>query len=206
MVREQIEARGIRDPAVLSALRAVPRHLFVSGEYRRRAYEDSPLPIGYGQTISQPYIVARMSELLQLPRDRSDTRVLEIGMGCGYQTAVLARLAGTVFSMEIVPELCAEAARLLANAPNVHIRCGDGYGGWQEEAPFDGILVAAAPARIPPPLLDQLGIGGRMVIPVGDDRQKLLVVQRTSHGYQNREILPVRFVPMTGRTERADGK
>ena len=204
MVATQIERRGVRDSAVLEAMRQVPRHRFVGAQYVARAYEDTPLPIGHRQTISQPYMVARMTELLRLSGRRTE-RILEIGTGCGYQTAVLARLAGQVYSIEIVPELFERTRELLANLPGVHLRQGDGYAGWPEAAPFDGILVAAAPAHIPPPLREQLAPGGRLVIPVGDDEQRLLVIERTPTGYREESILPVRFVPMTG-TARPDPK
>ncbi len=202
MVKGQIEARGVQNAGVLEAMRTVPRHRFVSPEFLKRAYEDTPLPIGYGQTISQPYIVARMSELLQLPARSTEqpVRVLEIGTGCGYQTAVLARLADAVFSIEIVEELAARAQQRFAGVDSVQIRQGDGYGGWPDAAPFQGILVAAAPPEIPPPLLEQLAIGGRLVIPVGEERQELLVIRRTDSGWERQKILPVRFVPMVGRS------
>lgn len=201
MVQEQIEARGVLDPAVLAALRAVPRHCFVPAAWLTEAYRDSPLPIGQDQTISQPYIVARMTELLALT---GAERVLEIGAGCGYQTAVLARLAREVYSVEIVESLArAAAARLKAlGCNNVHLVCGDGAAGWPTAAPFDAILVAAAPTRVPPALLAQLKDGGRLVLPLGARNQVLALITRRGQEYLRREVLPVRFVPMTGVAEQ----
>jgi protein-L-isoaspartate(D-aspartate) O-methyltransferase len=197
MVRRQIEARGVKDPAVLNAMRSVPRHLFVPPSMRSHAYADHPLPIGHEQTISQPYIVALMTELAA---PRADHRVLEIGTGSGYQAAVLAKIVAEVYSIEIVEPLARQAERALEalDFANVHVRAGDGYQGWPDKAPFDSIIVTAAPPRIPQPLLDQLKIGGRMVIPVGDAYQELLVITRTESGYEQSKAIPVRFVPMTG--------
>ncbi len=200
MVRTQIASRGVRDPRVLDAMRTVPRHLFVPEEARDEAYDDSPQPIGEGQTISQPYIVGLMSELLQLaPGDR----VLEIGTGSGYQAAVLATMGCEVYSIEIRPELARTAEQRLhaLHLDNVHVRTGDGYGGWPEVAPFAGIIVTAAPERVPQPLLDQLAVGGHMVIPVGAFYQHLKVITRTADGFTERDVIPVRFVPMTGKAE-----
>ncbi len=204
MVRRQIEARGVGDPAVLAAVRSVPRHLFIPETDRERAYEDSPQSIGDGQTISQPYIVALMTELLEVG---PGARVLEIGTGSGYQAAVLAAMGVEVFSIEIRPVLCRTAARTLEELgyENVHVRCGDGYGGWPEEAPFDGIIATAAPERVPEPLLDQLIDGGRLVIPVGSFYQELKVITRNGDEYSERSVIPVRFVPMTGEIERQAG-
>ncbi|MCR9143532.1 MAG: protein-L-isoaspartate(D-aspartate) O-methyltransferase [bacterium] len=201
MVVEQIERRGIRDSAVLASMRAIPRHRFVPKKDLARAYSDTPLPIGLDQTISQPYIVARMSEMLQLPRKnpRNPVRVLEIGTGCGYQTAVLARLADLVYSIEVIPDLAKTATERLSGLQNVHIRCADGFAGWPDAAPFDGILVAAAPPKIPPPLLAQLKVGGRLIIPVGTDQQQLMAVERTADDWIYEQALPVRFVPMVGQ-------
>ncbi len=203
MVETQIAARGVRDPRVLAAMREVPRHLFVDAAQRAHAYDDQPLPIAGGtQTISQPYIVALMTELLDL---QPDEKVLEIGTGSGYQSAVLARLAKHVYTIEILPELARAAAERLARLgyPNVPVREGDGYRGWPEEAPFDGIVVTAAPPRIPEPLLEQLAPGGRMVIPVGDFFQELKVFAKDKNGrVTEKDILPVRFVPMTGEIEK----
>ncbi|MGE5276250.1 MAG: protein-L-isoaspartate(D-aspartate) O-methyltransferase [Acidobacteriota bacterium] len=202
MVETQIVSRGVRDPRVLAAMREVPRHLFVEPSERARAYDDTPLPIAGKQTISQPYIVALMTELLDLtPQER----VLEIGTGSGYQSAVLSRVCREVYSIEIVPELARGAAERLAELGyrNVTVREGDGYRGWAEHAPFDGIIVTAAPERIPQPLLDQLAPGGRMVIPVGAFLQELKVFRKDSAGNVTEQaILPVRFVPMTGEVQR----
>jgi protein-L-isoaspartate(D-aspartate) O-methyltransferase len=201
MVDEQIKARGVSSPRVLLAMEQVPRHLFVPAGERRQAYEDHPLPIGGGQTISQPYVVALMTALLDLT---PQSRVLEIGTGSGYQAAVLSRLAGEVYSVEIVPELGARARDTLARLGygNVHVRIGDGYRGWPEAAPFDAILLTAAPHAAPPPLVAQLKAGGRMVLPVGGFDQDLLVVTKNADGTTRQEkVLPVRFVPMTGEAE-----
>jgi len=200
MVSQQIEARGVKDPRVLESMRTVPRHLFVSENYRDVAYHDSPLPIGDSQTISQPYIVALMSELLEVGEGM---KVLEIGTGSGYQAAVLAEMGVEVRSIEIRPRLCESAAKTLTELAydSVQVRCGDGYGGWPEEAPFDGIIVTAAPERVPDPLLEQLGVGAKMVIPVGDFYQELKVITRTPDGFDERSVIPVRFVPMTGEVE-----
>ncbi len=198
MVADQIEARGVRHAGVLAAMRAVPRHLFVPEEVRSMAYWDQPLPIGYGQTISQPYIVAAMTELLA-PEKRH--KVLEIGTGSGYQAAVLSGLSGRVFSIEIVPELAARSAALLKQLgyDNVTVRQGDGYFGWPEEAPFDRIILTAAPPEVPKALIDQLKPGGRLVAPVGRTAftQDLVVIDKDSQGrIRSRSIFPVRFVPM----------
>jgi protein-L-isoaspartate(D-aspartate) O-methyltransferase len=194
MVRSQIEARGVKDPRVLDVMRQVPRHLFVPDDQRKGAYADHPLPIGSGQTISQPYIVAFMTEQLGL---KGGEKVLEIGTGSGYQAAVLAALAGKVYSIEIRKELADEARERLKRlgVTNAEVRAGDGYQGWPSEAPFDAIIVTAAPERIPPPLLEQLAPNGRMVIPVGGFYQELKVIERTPNGFKERSVLPVRFVP-----------
>lgn len=202
MVDTQIVARGVRDPRVLAAMRKVPRHLFVDPSQRGQAYEDHPLPIPGNQTISQPYIVAIMTELLDL---KPNERVLEIGTGSGYQSAVLAQLAKDVYTIEIVPELARSAATRLKELgyDNVTVREGDGYRGWAEQAPFDGIIVTAAPERIPQPLLDQLAPGGVMVIPVGGFFQELKVFRKSADGrITEKDVLPVRFVPMTGEVEK----
>ncbi|HEY2944308.1 MAG TPA: protein-L-isoaspartate(D-aspartate) O-methyltransferase [Vicinamibacteria bacterium] len=201
MVREQIEERGIKDPLTLAALRKVPRHQFVPEASAREAYGDFPLPIGHGQTISQPYIVAFMTEALGLHGGES---VLEIGTGSGYQSAVLAEIAGKVHTIEIVPELAEEARARLARLGyrKVEVRAGDGYLGWPEAAPFDAIIVTAAAPRIPEPLKRQLAEGGRLVIPVGDEYQELIVVTRHGSGFDERRVLPVRFVPMTGAVRK----
>jgi len=195
MVRDQIRARGVRDARVLAAMRRVPRHLFVPVNARGAAYADRPVPIAAGQTISQPYIVGLMTELLAL---KGDERVLEIGTGSGYQAAVLAELCRHVYTVEIVPELAQGAQGLLARLgyANISVRCGDGYAGWPEEAPFDAIMVTCAPAQIPVELLRQLADGGRLVIPVGESAQELKLVVRSGAGFKEQSIIPVRFVPM----------
>ena len=197
MVEEQIARRGVRDARVLAAMAAVPRHLFVPEALRDRAYEDGPLPIGEGQTISQPYIVAFMTEAI---RPGAADRVLEIGTGSGYQTAVLASLVAEVFTIEIRRDLGDAARRTVEGLGfrNVTFRVGDGSGGWPEEAPFDAVLVTAAPDVVPQPLVDQLRPGGRLLIPIGTADQQLLRVTRTAAGTEREALLPVRFVPMTG--------
>ncbi len=197
MVREQIERRGVRDGRVLAAMAGVPRHLFVPEALRERAYEDGPLPIGGGQTISQPYIVAFMTEAA---RPGPGDRVLEVGTGSGYQAAVLASIVAHVYTIEIRPELAQEArARLAAlGYRNVTVRVGDGHAGWPEEAPFDAIVVTAAPEVVPPALVGQLASGGRLVIPIGSEDQQLVRLTRTAEGVERETLLPVRFVPMTG--------
>jgi len=198
MVRCQIEARGVSDPRVLAAMRRVPRHRFVPPRLARLAYRDYPLPIGQGQTISQPFMVAVMTEALRLgPKDK----VLEVGTGSGYQAAVLAQVAGQVYSIEIIPQLQEQARARLARLGygNIHLRTGDGYLGWPEAAPFQGIIVTCAPERIPAPLLEQLAPGGRMVIPVGPRRgvQELVLVEKDQRGnVHKRRLMPVRFVPL----------
>ena len=198
MVEQQIRQRGVADPRVLEAMRAVPREHFVPAQLAPRAYEDNPLPIGHGQTISQPYIVAYMTEALRVEPHH---RVLEIGTGSGYQAAVLAQLAREVFTVEIVPELARLASFALRNAgyTNVQVREGDGYAGWPERAPFDRIMVTAAPAEIPQPLMDQLAANGRLVIPVGPSggMQWMTIVEKTGGKTIERRTLPVRFVPFT---------
>jgi protein-L-isoaspartate(D-aspartate) O-methyltransferase len=205
MVRGQIAARGVRDARVLAAMRKVPRHLFVPPEEQDHAYADSPLSIGYGQTISQPYIVAFMTGALSLMRQ---DRVLEIGTGSGYQAAVLAELVREVYTIEIVPQLAREAEVLLRQLgyTNVRVRVGDGFRGWPEEAPFDAVIVTAAPAQVPQPLIDQIREGGRLVIPLGCREQELVRIRRTSKGISRETLLPVRFVPMRGEAERASGR
>jgi protein-L-isoaspartate(D-aspartate) O-methyltransferase len=198
MVSEQLAARGIRDERVLEAMRRVPRHRFVDPEEVPYAHEDRPLPIGHGQTISQPFIVAFMTEALELD---GTERVLEIGTGSGYQAAVLAELAREVFTIEIVPALGEEARARLAELGyrNVHVLVGDGYQGWPEHAPFDAIIVTAAPDHVPQPLVEQLAPLGRMIVPVGTRDQELVLLRRTETGLVSESVLPVRFVPMTGR-------
>jgi protein-L-isoaspartate(D-aspartate) O-methyltransferase len=201
MVTEQIEARGIKDPATLGAMRTVPRQEFVPASSGADAYGDHPLPIGHGQTISQPYIVAFMTEALGL---KKDAIVLEVGTGSGYQAAVLAQIAERVYSVEILPALAEEARARLARLGyrNVQVRVGDGYQGWSDAGPFDGIIVTAAAPRVPDPLKAQLKDGGRLVIPVGDESQELMVVTRRGDAFEERRILPVRFVPMTGKVRQ----
>lgn len=195
MVATQIEARGIKDERVIEAMRRVPRHLFVPEELRPRAYDDGPLPIGEGQTISQPYIVAYMTEALGL---KGDERVLEIGTGSGYQTAVLAELAREVDTVEIVAALSHRAQALLKTMgiTNVRFKIGDGTFGWREHAPFDSIMVTAAPASVPKGLQGQLGESGRMIIPVGSGFQELVLIRRDERGVHKTNLLPVRFVPL----------
>ena len=202
MVQNQIEARGIHDPRVLAVMRKVERHLFVKPQYLNVAYQDGALPIDCDQTISQPYIVALMTDLLELA---VASKVLEIGTGCGYQTAVLAELAREVYSVEIIPGLVKSAkARLEAlDYRNIHLKTGDGYYGWQEHAPYDAVLVAAAPPDVPERLIQQLKPGGRMVIPVGGSEQNLLLIRKgrqtdesSGLSLETTEIIPVRFVPM----------
>ena len=201
MVETQIQARGITAPAVLEALAAVPRHRFVPETLAPRAYDDTPLPIGYDQTISQPYVVAYMTEAAALT---PDAKVLDIGTGSGYQAAVLAEIVNRVYSIEIVPELADRSRRLLADLgyDNVEVRTGDGYRGWPDEAPFDAIVVAAAPDHVPPALVEQLAVGARLVIPVGRFTQEILIVTKTAGGSTTEAVLPVRFVPMTGEAQR----
>jgi protein-L-isoaspartate(D-aspartate) O-methyltransferase len=201
MVVQQIMARGVKDPAVLAAMRRVPRHVFLPNPNAPTAYWDGPLTIGYGQTISQPYVVAFMTEALRL---RGDEKVLEIGTGSGYQAAVLAEIAREVFTIEIVKPLADRAAAILRELgyKNVTARTGDGYQGWPERAPFDAIILTAAPDRVPQPLLDQLAVGGRMILPVGEKfSQSLTLIRRTARGYERTTLLPVAFVPMTGEAE-----
>lgn len=198
MVKEQIEARGVEDRRVLAALRAVPRHEFVPPHLRAHAYEDHPLEIGWGQTISQPYIVALMTELAEL---EVGAKVLEVGTGSGYQAAVLAEMGADVYTIEIIPDLAEHASETLERLgyAKVSVRTGDGYLGWPDQAPFDGILVTAAPEDVPEPLIEQLRVGGRLVIPLGSfPDQVLTVVHKTGSGLRREEVTPVRFVPMTG--------
>ena len=202
MVALQIAGRDVSDKRVIEAMKKVPRHDFVPEGVKSQAYDDRPLPIGDDQTISQPYIVGKMSELMLLS---GKERVLEIGTGSGYQAAVLAELAKEVYTIEIVDSLCKRAEKELVSQgyKNVHVRCGDGYRGWPEAAPFDAIMITAAPDHIPKPLVEQLKPGGRMVLPVGDFFQELVVVKKTKDGKIERQtIFGVRFVPMTGEAER----
>jgi len=198
MVEEQLRTRGITDPRVLDAMTRVPRHLFVPEHGREEAYGDHPLPIGHGQTISQPYIVAFMSEALRLEPAH---RVLEIGTGSGYQAAVLAELAGEVFTIEIIDELAERARKTLQEIGyrNITVRAGNGYLGWPEHAPYDRIMVTAAPDDVPKALVEQLKVDGLMAIPVGTALQELRILRRTPAGLETLATLPVRFVPMTGK-------
>ncbi|TET42177.1 MAG: protein-L-isoaspartate(D-aspartate) O-methyltransferase [Elusimicrobia bacterium] len=199
MVVEQIEKRGVKDKRVLEAMERVLRHEFVPEKYRAFAYEDSPLPIGEGQTISQPYIVALMTECLNL---EGEEKVLEVGTGSGYQAAILSELSKEVYTIEILKPLAKKAEELLKKLGyrNVKVKYGDGYLGWEEYAPFDGIIVTCAPEHIPQPLIDQLAEGGRMVIPVGETQfpQVLKLVEKREGKVTMRNVIPVRFVPMTG--------
>jgi protein-L-isoaspartate(D-aspartate) O-methyltransferase len=204
MVAETIAARGVTDARVLAAMRRVPRHELVPAAQRHRSYEDNPLPIGFDQTISQPYIVAAMTEAAQVAPGE---RVLEVGTGSGYQAAVLLELGADVYSIEIVEPLAKRTHELLARlglgGDRLHLRIGDGYRGWPEAAPFDAIIVTAAPPRIPQPLIDQLAEGGRLVIPVGrDGAQQLMVIARGPGGTTTETLFDVRFVPMTGEAQR----
>ncbi|MDZ7698050.1 MAG: protein-L-isoaspartate(D-aspartate) O-methyltransferase [Deltaproteobacteria bacterium] len=203
MVERQIKARGVTDPDVLSAMERVPRHRFVPEKYRSLAYGDHPLPIGEGQTISQPYIVAYMTQALDLkPHDR----VLEIGTGSGYQAAVLAELAEAVYTIEIVETLGKRAKKTLdaSGYENVHVRIGDGYKGWPEQAPFDAVMVTCAPEAIPDALVSQLKDGGRMIIPVGPvgTVQRLVRCVKKDGRLVRENVMPVRFVPMVGERDR----
>jgi protein-L-isoaspartate(D-aspartate) O-methyltransferase len=202
MVEEQLRARDIRSAGVLDAMRAVPRHLFVPEPQRALAYTDSPLPIGHRQTISQPYIVAFMTQALDIAPEH---RVLEIGTGSGYQAAVLGALAREVYTIEIVPQLAARARETLSalGYHNIQVRTGNGYLGWPEHAPYDRIMVTAAPDAVPPALLEQLKVGGLMAVPVGTVSQELRILRRTATGTETLTTLPVRFVPMTNKPKEA---
>lgn len=198
MVQQQLLTRGITDARVLAAMAKVPREEFVPAESRAASYEDGPLPIGYAQTISQPYVVAFMTEQL---RPKPTDHVLEVGTGSGYQAAILAELASEVYSMEIVEALAKSAETILQRLgyKNVHLKTGDGYKGWPEMAPFDAIIVTCAPDKVPQPLVDQLKESGRMVIPVGDRfAQQLYLLEKSNGQLKQSATLPVRFVPMTG--------
>lgn len=201
MVKLQVEARGVNHEAVLQAMRKVPRHLLVPGIVRHLAYEDTPLPIGNGQTISQPYIVGVMTEAID---PKPDMKVLEIGTGSGYQAAVLGEIVAEVFTIEIVEPLGKKASKDLQELgyKNVHVRIGDGYKGWPEEAPFDAIIVTAAPEEIPQPLIDQLKEGGKMIIPVGPtaNTQELRILEKKKGKIRSKTLFPVRFVPFTRDT------
>ncbi len=197
MVESQIRNRGIRDAATLRAMRQVPRHLYIPENQQRWAYDDRPLPIGYGQTISQPYIVGFMTEII---KPHKDFRVLEIGTGSGYQAAVLAEIVDHVYTIEIVEPLGLQAKNTLEkNYNNVSVKIADGYYGWEEHAPFDAIVVTAAAEYIPPPLIEQLKDGGRMIIPVGSAFrvQQLMLIEKNGDEISSRSLMPVRFVPFT---------
>lgn len=204
MVDHQLRARGIEAPAVLEAMREVPRHRFVPPPMRHLAYSDQPLPIASDQTISQPYIVAYMTEAADISPNE---KVLEIGTGSGYQAAVLGEIAREVYTIEIIPELAEQARRTLAELryENVHTRTGNGYLGWPEQAPFDAIVVTAAPEAVPQALVDQLATGGRMIVPVGTTLQEMMIIERTPGGIVERRTIPVRFVPMTGEPRPGGG-
>jgi protein-L-isoaspartate(D-aspartate) O-methyltransferase len=201
MVRDQLQGRDVKDPRVLAAMLKVPRHEFVPRSLIGAAYEDSALPLMLGQTISQPYIVGYMTQALGL---KGEERVLEIGTGSGYQAAVLAELVGQVFTIEIIPELTDRAQRILLGLGygNIHFKTGDGYAGWPEHAPFDAIIVTAAPDHLPQPLIDQLRVGGKMIIPVGRYEQDLVLVEKGPNGISRTSTIPVRFVPMTGKAQQ----
>lgn len=202
MVEKQLRSRGIDDPRTLQAMAKVPRERFVAKELRARAYEDRPLPIGYGQTISQPFIVAFMTQQL---RPKSSDRVLEIGTGSGYQAAVLAELVREVYTIEIVKPLAQSAELVLRDLgyKNVHVKAGDGYKGWREHAPFDAIIVTAAPDHVPQPLVDQLKEGGRMIIPVGKTHaQELYLLEKRGGVVKQTAVIPVKFVPLTREPAR----
>ncbi len=199
MVERQIIARGIHDDNVLRAMRTVPRHLFVAKDLHASAYDDNPLPIGEGQTISQPYIVALMTELLEIAKDNT---ILEIGTGSGYQTAVLAQLAAAVYSVEIKEELFVRAKNVLTDLEykNIYLACADGSRGWVEHAPYDKIIVTAAPAEIPMRLAKQLRQRGRLIVPVGSLAQEIVILTKTPSGFEERRSIAVRFVPLVGES------
>ena len=201
MVEQQLQQRGIASQRVLDAMRRVPRHRFVPDDVRSESYQDHPLPIGFRQTISQPYIVGFMTDALQLEPSH---RVLEIGTGSGYQAAILGELVREVYTIEIIPALAGRARSLLEELGyrNIHVRAGNGYLGWPEAAPFDRIIVTAAPDEVPPALVAQLAAGGLMAIPVGEVEQELRILRRTATGMETLATLPVRFVPMTGKPKR----
>jgi protein-L-isoaspartate(D-aspartate) O-methyltransferase len=200
MIEEQIRPRGITKPEVLAAMAYVPRHLFLPEAMHDEAYLDRALSLGGGRSIYQPYVVALMTSLLDLKRG---DKVLEVGTGSGYHAAVLSRIAGEVYSMEIVAPVAQQAARRLGimGYHNVKVRAGDGYQGWPDKAPFDAILLSAAPKEVPAPLLKQLKVGGRMVLPVGGFFQDLLVITKTADGIEKKNVIPVRLSPMTGKVQ-----
>lgn len=201
MVQGQLETRGIQDRAVLRAMLQVPRHRFVPEPYTDMAYQDSALPIGWQQTISQPYIVAFMSAALEV---RPGQKILEIGTGSGYQAAILAELGAEVYSIEILQPLAERAAQTLeaCGYSQIRLRLGDGYQGWPEEAPFDAVILTAAPDHVPEPLRDQVAEGGRLLLPLGDASQELILLTRQGDRFQEKRLAPVRFVPMTGEAQQ----
>ncbi len=203
MVQEQIASRGITDERVLDAMRRVPREEFVPDEYKPHAYADSPLPIGYEQTISQPFIVALMNYLVDV---QDGDRVLEIGTGSGYSAAVLSEMGAEVYTIEILEPLARSAEERLKRLgyDDISVMCGDGFFGWEEYAPYDGVVVTCAPGYIPEPLVEQLKVNGKMVIPVGERYQELVLLTKTEDGVKEDSILPVRFVPMTGEAEKRE--
>jgi len=203
MVERQIEARGVKDKLVLKALRKVPRHELVPERHRALSYSDQPLPIGEQQTISQPYIVAYMTERLKL---KGGEKVLEVGTGSGYQAAVLAEICKEVYTIEIIKTLAERAEKDLKRLgyKNIFVKAGDGYRGWPDKAPFDAIIVTAAPDHVPQPLVKQLAVGGRLIIPVGDFFQELILITRDKDGVQQKRLIGVRFVPMTGEAQDED--
>lgn len=202
MIETQIVSRGIRDSKLIRAMLKIPRHKFVPENLRDIAYGDNPLPIGMEQTISQPYIVALMTELLKL---NSGEKVLEVGTGSGYQTAILAEMGCDVYTVEILEPLLEKARRILKSLgyKNIHYKAGDGYRGWPQFAPFDAIIVTAAPDHMPQPLIEQLKVNGRMIIPVGAQYQELLLIKKTDKGTEMKTVTPVRFVPMTGEAQKS---
>ena len=201
MVENQLISRGIQDSRLIQAMLKIPRHMFVPEDLRESAYGDNPVPIGMDQTISQPYIVALMTELLRL---KEKEKVLEVGTGSGYQTAILAEMGCEVYTVEILGPLLEKARNILESLgyDNIRYRTGDGYKGWEEFSPFDAIIVTAAPDHIPQPLIDQLKINGRMIIPVGDLYQELVLIKKKEKGVDMKTITPVRFVPMTGEAQK----
>lgn len=201
MIEKQIISRGIQDPRLIQAMIKIPRHKFVPANLREYAYGDNPIPIGMDQTISQPYIVALMTELLKL---KEGEKVLEVGTGSGYQTAILAEMGCEVFTIEIVESLVEKAKQVLESLgyKKIHYKSGDGYSGWPEHAPFDAIIVTAAPDHIPQPLIEQLKVNGRMVIPVGDLYQELILIKKREKRVEMKTVTPVRFVPMTGEAQK----
>ena len=201
MVAEQIVARDIQDEAVVSAMLNVPRHEFVPKEYRKYSYSDTPLPIGEGQTISQPYVVALMTELLGL---KKGDKLLDVGTGSGYQTAILSEMGCIVYTIEIVESLAKKAQNTLQKLgyKNIYFLIGDGYMGWEQHSPYDAILVAAAPKVLPDPLVNQLKVGGKMVIPIEEDHQELSLIEKKEESLDIQTVGPVRFVPMTGEVQR----